>query len=210
MASHALFAYFRAVSYIMSRLPSRRVCSMSLAILAMLAGTMPGTIVAADATPGQGAGWTGITNPKAVIAARQDLMMRIEALMQPIDTITVEPVKDVERLHSNAQSIGTMLQVLPHLFPPTTNRYDPKAKLPETLALPAVWRDFAAFNALAGAAAKAAASMASAQGTEPLRAASRQLRASCDACHAQFLRKYVEPKVQDSDAQFDFDSTLGK
>ena len=163
----------------------------------------------ADSLPGRGVGWTGATNPKAVIAARQELMYRIEALMKPIDTITVEPVKDTELLHSNAETIHTMLLAFPHLFPPTTSRYDPKVKLPETLALPIIWQDFTSFSTLAAAAAKAAGSMAAAQGTGPLRTASRQLRASCDACHELFVRKYVEPKVQDSDRQFDFDKVLG-
>jgi hypothetical protein len=52
--------------------------------------------------------------------------------------------------------------------------------------------------------------MATARGDEGLRTASRQLRASCDACHALFLRKYLPPKVQDSDYRFDFDSALRK
>jgi cytochrome c556 len=144
-----------------------------------------------------------------VIAAREELMKQIELLMQPIDTITVEPVTDVQRLHSNAEVIGAMLLAVPHLFPPTTNLYDPKVQQPETLALPAIWRDFPSFYALAGAAAKAAESMSTAKGTGPLRAASLKLRASCDACHALFLRKYEGPKTLDSDSQFDFDAALG-
>ena len=46
--------------------------------------------LAADAAPGNGQGWTGITKPKDVIAARQELMEHIEELMEPIDTITVK------------------------------------------------------------------------------------------------------------------------
>jgi cytochrome c556 len=185
-----------------------------IARLSAVAGTMlTGIVGAANPTPGQGAGWTGVTSPKAVIEARQELMKHIEVLMEPIDTITVEPavkpVKDVERLHSNADVIGAMLLAVPHLFPPTTNRYDPATKLPETLALPAIWRDFSSFDALAGVAAKAAASVVGANTSESLRAASLKLRASCDACHALFLRKYEGPKTQDSDAQFDFDAALG-
>lgn len=165
--------------------------------------------VAAESAPGPGAGWTGATHPAAVIAARQALMKHIETLMEPIDTLTVKPVKDAQQLRANAAVIGAMLLAVPHLFPPTTNRYDPKSQMPQTLALPAIWQDFASFYALAGAAAQAAGAVATARGGESLRAASQKLRASCDACHALFLRKYEGPKQQDSDTQFDFDAALG-
>jgi cytochrome c556 len=171
--------------------------------------TLSAAALAADAPAvGQGMGWTGITNPKDVITARQELMEHIEILMEPIDTITVKEVRDVETLHSHAELIGAMLLAVPHLFPPTTNLYDPKVQLPATLALPTIWKDFGSFYKLAAAASHAAETMATAKGDEGLRAASRQLRASCDACHALFLRKYLPPKVQDSDYKFDFNSAI--
>ncbi len=37
-----------------------------------------------------------------------------------------------------------------------------------------------------------------------------KLRASCDACHALYLRPYESPKVLDSDKNFDFDSAFPK
>jgi hypothetical protein len=52
--------------------------------------------------------------------------------------------------------------------------------------------------------------MAQANGKAPLRAASLKLRASCDACHTLFLRKYEPPKVLPSDVNFDFDSAIHK
>ena len=137
-------------------------------------------------------------------------MEHIEELMEPIDTIQVSENVDVDRLHAAAEPIAAMLLAVPHLFPPTTNRYDPKVLMPVTLALPSIWKDFGTFYTLAAAAARAAEVMATAQGKEPLRTASRQLRASCDACHVLYLRKYNPPKVQDSDYQFDFDSALRK
>jgi hypothetical protein len=36
------------------------------------------------------------------------------------------------------------------------------------------------------------------------------LRATCDACHAGFLRPYVPAKVEQSDLNIDFDSALKK
>ena len=166
--------------------------------------------LAADAAPGSGPGWTGLTNTRDVIAARQELMEHIEILMEPIDTIQVEDVKDAETLHAAAETIGAMLLAVPHLFPPTTNLYDPKAEMPATLALPGIWKDFGSFYKLAAAAASAADKMAEAQGKEPLRTASRALRASCDACHVLYLRPYAPPKVLDSDRNFDFESALRK
>lgn len=175
-----------------------------------IAAALTGVALAADAGPGPGPGWTGITKPKDVITARQELMEHIEILMEPIDTIQVKDVHDPDQLHAAAETISAMLLAVPHLFPPTTNLYDPKVQMPATLALPAIWKDFGTFYGLATAASNAAEAMAGAKGDEPLRSASRALRASCDACHALFLRRYVPPKVLDSDYKFDFDSALRK
>ncbi|HUI61590.1 MAG TPA: cytochrome c [Steroidobacteraceae bacterium] len=161
-------------------------------------------------TPGTGPGWTGVTNPQDVITARQELMEHIENLMQPIDTIQVKRVEDPDKLRSTSETLSAMLLAVPHLFPPTTNLYDPRAQMPVTLALPAIWKDFGTFYRLAAAAATAAQAMAATQGDEPLRAASRRLRASCDSCHALYLRPYAPPKVLDSDYRFDFDAALRK
>jgi len=172
---------------------------------------LAGVALAADAAaPGKGPGWTGITNPKDVITARQELMEEIEHLMQPIDTFQVKDDADPEKLRASAGTISAMLLAVPHLFPPTTNLYDPKPEMPETLALPAIWKDFGTFYKLAAAASSAAQTMAEATGKEPLRAAGRRLRASCDACHALYLRQYEPPKLRDSDFEFDFDSALRK
>jgi cytochrome c556 len=169
-----------------------------------------GLAYAASTEPGHGPGWTGITNPKDVITARQELMEHIEILMEPIDTIQVEAVKNPEQLRENAATIEAMLLALPHLFPPTTNLYDPKVEEPATLALPGIWKRFEDFYELAAAAATAAEKMSETKGKEPLRTAGRALRASCDACHTLYLRPYVPPKVLDSDRNFDFESALKK
>jgi cytochrome c556 len=160
------------------------------------------------AGPGSGAGWTGITNPKDVIAARLRLMEQIEKLMLPIDMLEVQSGGDPAVLAANAAAISAMLQAVPHLFPPTTDLYDPKIDTPATIALPAIWKDFGTFYSLAGAAAKAADNMAAAEGKDAQRTAGAQLRGSCDACHVLFLRKYEKPKAKASDAAFDFDAAL--
>jgi cytochrome c556 len=158
--------------------------------------------------PDDGPGWTGVTNPQDVIFARQELMIEIENLMQPIDSITVGEPADPAELRSTAHTIAHMLLALPHLFPPTTNLYDPAAETPQTIALPAIWQSFPTFYQLAEAAAAAADAMAETADDAALPAASRNLRAACDACHVPFLRPYVAAKVEQSDLDFDFDSVL--
>jgi cytochrome c556 len=175
-----------------------------------LTGALAATALAADAAPGSGPGWTGVTNPKDVITARQELMEHIETLMEPIDTIQVKAVTNPDQLRTSAETISAMLLAVPHLFPPTTNRYDPKAEEPATLALPGIWKDFGSFYKLAAAASNAAEGMAEAKGNQQLKTASLRLRASCDACHTLFLRPYSPPKVLPSDINFDFDSALPK
>jgi cytochrome c556 len=162
----------------------------------------------ADPNPIQGPGWTGVTHPKELIAARLELMEHVEELMKPIDTLTVEDIEDSPQLHTNAEVIGAMLATLPHLFPPTTNLYDPKSSEPATLALPPIWENFDSFFSLAKAAVNAADTMAKAEGKVQQRAASLQLRATCDACHDLYLRRYVPPHTQASDYEFDFDAAL--
>lgn len=169
---------------------------------------LPLSLSAADRRPGGGQGWTGVTHPKEVIAARQELMEHIELLMEPIDTLTVQPVKDAERVRQNAEVIGAMLLAVPHLFPPSTNLFDAKASQPQTLALPPIWKQFDTFYRLAGLAAKAAEVMAEAKDEPAMRRASLALRGSCDACHALYLRRYEPPKTKESDYTFDFESAL--
>jgi cytochrome c556 len=184
-----------------------RVRIASAVVFAIAVG---GVTHAADPAPTPGPGWTGVTKPADVITARQEIMEHAEILMEPIDTITIKEVTHPDRLRSNAEAIEAMLGALPHLFPPTTNLYDPKVQEPATLALPAIWKDFPTFYKLAMAASSAAEAMAETHGKDQLRQASLRLRASCDACHALYLRPYEPPKFQESDYQFDFDSALRK
>jgi cytochrome c556 len=178
------------------------------AVCALLATTA--AVAASASVPGKGEGWTGITRPGDVIVARQELMEHIEELMEPIDTIQVVDTDDLDTLRHNGEIISAMLLALPHLFPPTTNLYDPKVVEPKTLALPPIWKNFDNFYTLATAASKAAEDLSQTQGKAAMKRASLRLRGSCDACHSVFLRPYVPPKVLDSDLNFDFDSALRK
>jgi cytochrome c556 len=161
-------------------------------------------------TPAQAPGWTGTAHVDDVIAARFGLMVEAERLMQPIDLYTIDEPAEPEALRTAAGTVGYLLRALPHLFPPTTNLYDPEAETPKTIALPSIWENFDDFYALAGAAAAAAERMAATSDAEALRARAIELRGSCDACHAQYLRKYEGPSISTEDLDFDFDSVLGQ
>src|SRR6185436_2437112 len=104
---------------------------------------------------------------------------------------TVGTPADAETLRSAATTIESLLLALPHLFPPTTNLFDPAAHDPPTTALPVIWQRFPAFQTFADSAERAAAALAMSEDGEPLRDASARLRASCDACHAAFMKPYT-------------------
>jgi cytochrome c556 len=161
---------------------------------------------AAEAPVPEGPGWTGLTEPEEVIEARRVLMTEAERLIAPIDAFTIGTPADPMVLRDNARAIEALLLALPHLFPPTTNRYDPTVLEPPTTALPAIWDNFDAFLAQAEAAEMAAAALIEAADDESLRAASVRLRGACDACHAAYMKPYVPPKPTAEDFEFDFDS----
>jgi len=162
--------------------------------------------MADDPAPGEGPGWTGITNPLDVIAARQDLMIEIEDLMLPIDTYTVDPNEDPDELREHAYIISVMMSAIPHLFPPTTNLYEPDNDLTPTLALPQIWQDFSTFTAMAKATTQAAVRLSKTGDPDALREGALALRGTCDACHQLHLRPYEASTVSEEDLNFDFDS----
>jgi cytochrome c556 len=163
---------------------------------------------AAETAPVAGPGWTGLTDPEEIIEARRVLMTEAERLMKPIDGFSIGQPGDPAALRSAAITLESLLLAAPHLFPPTTNLFDPQLHDPPTVALPTIWERFAAFETFAASAERAAAAFATAEDGEPLRAASARLRASCDACHAGFMKPYTPPQVIDDDVNFDFESVL--
>jgi cytochrome c556 len=164
----------------------------------------------AAAGPGAEPGWTGVTEPEEVIEARRVLMTEAERLMKPIDSFIVGESADAAQLHENAASLEALLLALPHLFPPTTNQFDPAAHDPPTTALPTIWQRFPAFLTFAESAERAAGALRDANDTEALSAASARLRGTCDACHASFMKPYTPPQTQPEDFEFDFESVLPK
>jgi cytochrome c556 len=166
------------------------------------------TQTAATPAPAPDPAWTGLARPMDVIHARWELMDHVELLMEPIDATQVEKVRNADQLRVNAEAIAAMLQALPHLFPPSTNLYKPQGPEFPTLALPSIWKNFDGFYNLAMAASRTADELAATTTDEALRAAAAKLRASCDACHTLYERKYVPQKPQASDYEFDFDTAI--
>jgi len=182
-------------------------CARSIFRFLPAAALLSATV--ASAQPGaaaDGPGWTGATHPDEVIAARRALMLELQEQMRPIDSVAAGEAAEPTELREAARAIAAMLAAVPHLFPPTTNRYDPDAETPATLALPVVWEDFQGFHSLATSATAAATNMAETEAESDLPAAARALRGACDACHGVYMREYAGPKVTPEDLDFDFDS----
>jgi cytochrome c556 len=175
-----------------------------------LAAVALGVAFGADPAPKAGPGWTGLTEPEELIEAREALMVEMERIMRPLDSYTIGEPADPEELRSIAQTVSQMMLAIPHLFPPTTNLYDPKAAEPKTLALPPIWKNWDTFEKMAVASHEEAEAVAKMKTPDELKAGALALRATCDACHAGFLRPYVPAHVEESDLNFDFDSALKK
>ena len=137
-------------------------------------------------------GWTGLTEPAEVIEARRLLMVEAERLMKPIDEYSIGLPGDPAALRSAATTLEPLLLALPHLFPPTTNLFDPAAHDPPTVALPAIWQRFAAFQTFAESAERAAAALAAAEEASRARR-ERAHAAACDTCHTAFMKPYTPP-----------------
>jgi len=159
------------------------------------AAGIAGMALAGKPVPGTGQGWTGITNP-------QDLIIAVDFVSEKGDGTTFKL--------PNAETISVVLLAIPHLFPPTTNVYDPGVKQPETLALPGIWKDFTTFYTLASATSDAAETLSHATGADAISTGAFNLRESCDACHDLFVLPYTPPVATGEERNFDFDSVFPK
>ena len=167
-------------------------------------------VLAADNVAGQGQGWTGITKPQDLILARESLMVELEELMKPIDTYTVDNTISTETVTANAKTISAILLAVPHLFPPTTNLYDPRVDQPKTLALPKIWEDFPAFYGMATATSQVADKLAHTTDAAALHDVAVDLREACETCHETFELPYHPHVPTAEELKFDFDSVFKK
>ncbi len=130
--------------------------------------------------------------PKDTIFARKILMGAIDMNMDEIETMLApggkfEPAEAVE--HSDTISI--MLMSFPHLFPPSTNQWQPGADRDpalDTVASPDLWRNFADFYQRAQTASKIALDATRAKNGNEFKGLIVQLRAACNGCHAAYMK----------------------
>ena len=153
-------------------------------VLAALGLSAAGSIVSAqnEAAP----------PPMDTIFARKILMGAIDMNMDEIETMLApggkfEPAEAVE--HSDTISI--MLMSFPHLFPPSTNQWQPNADrdpATDTFASPDLWRNFADFYQRAQTASKLALDATRAKTGNEFKGLIGQLRAACNSCHAAYMK----------------------
>ncbi len=82
-----------------------------------------------------------------------------------------------------------MLLAFPHLFPSDSNQWDPAVDpdpVTGTFASPELWRRYPDFYRLATAAAESAHDMSRAATIEDFKSHARELRITCDTCHALY------------------------
>ena len=137
-------------------------------------------------------GQDGLPPPKDTIFARKILMGAIDMNMDEIETMLApggkfEPAEAVE--HSDTISI--MLMSFPHLFPPSTNQWQPNVDrdpATDTVASPDLWRNFPDFYQRAQAASKLALDATKAKTGNEFKGLIVQLRAACNGCHAAYMK----------------------
>ncbi len=129
--------------------------------------------------------------PKDAIFARKIVMGAIGSHMDEIDTMLETGKIDLAEGRDHADAISVLLMAFPHLFPPSTNQWKPDvARDPgtDTFAAPEVWTRYADFYKQAADSSKTAYNVSRAQNDEEFKKFGAQLRASCDACHATYMK----------------------
>ena len=91
----------------------------------------------------------------------------------------------------HADMISIMLMSFPHLFPPSTNQWQPNVDrdpATDTVASPDLWRNFSDFYQRAQAASKLALDATRAKTGNEFKGLIVQLRAACNTCHAAYMK----------------------
>jgi cytochrome c556 len=136
-----------------------------------------------------------------VILARRNLMAAIGRNMDGI-TGMVEPGGKLDPADAaeHADEIAVMLMAFPHLFPPGSERWSAELEKRDPAniseAAPAVWKESAAFRAMAKTASQQATDASRSPDAAQFRIRAAALEATCAACHAHFRREekpYVIP-----------------
>lgn len=125
-----------------------------------------------------------------VIFARKALKDKICDKLMGIERMISSGRIDVDTVDREADAISAMLMAFPHLFPPSSNQWKPgndQDPASATLASPDLWKDFARFYSQATAASKSALELSRAATAEDVKSRARELRITCDTCHALYL-----------------------
>jgi cytochrome c556 len=129
---------------------------------------------------------------KDVIFARKTVMSTLSDAMDKIETMIESGKINVAEGQDEANTISVMLMAFPHLFPPASNQWKPNSDLDpatDTFASPDVWTNYSDFYQRTSAASKAAYDARGADNENQFKAAIVDLRASCNSCHALFLKQ---------------------
>jgi cytochrome c556 len=124
---------------------------------------------------------------KDVIFARKTLMDSICEKMTAIETMISQRRIDFEYARREADAMSAMLLAFPHLFPPSSNQWNPNVDPdPETdtYASPELWTGFSDFYQRSAAAANSAHDLSRADKIDDVKTRARELRIICDTCHA--------------------------
>jgi cytochrome c556 len=159
----------------------RRRGAFALAFAGLLAGFLATGLVMAQ----EG----GAATVKDVIFARKTLMNSICEKMSRIERMISMGRVDLDGANGDAEAISAMLMAFPHLFPPSSNQWNPDADpdpATDTYASPELWSGFADFYRRAAAASSTAHAMARADQIDDFKTRARELRIDCDTCHALY------------------------
>jgi cytochrome c556 len=152
-------------------------------LIASLAGVTSPIALAQDQTA---------STLKDEIFARKILMDTIDTNMDDIDWMlhSGKPV-DLTQTYQHADTMSVMLMAFPHLFPPSTNQWQPNAKRDparDTFASPDIWTNFMDFYQQATTASKLAFNASRSKREDDFRKTMATLRTACDSCHALYVK----------------------
>jgi cytochrome c556 len=130
--------------------------------------------------------------PADTIFARKTLMNTINASMDEIEAMLAPGAKiESAEAREHADLISVLLMTFPHLFPPSTNRFEANAERDpavDTSASPDLWLHYADFYVRAQAGSKIALEASRAPNRAEFQARVAELRAACNGCHAAYLK----------------------
>ncbi|HEY2229962.1 MAG TPA: cytochrome c [Xanthobacteraceae bacterium] len=144
-----------------------------------------------------GTGWMASAQDQSaakvedVIVARKTMMDTLSDNMDQIEQMISTNKIDLNDAHEHADTISVMLMAFPHLFPPASNQWKPGVDIDPvtgTYASPDVWSKFPEFYKRAADASKTAYDMSRADKVDELKSKTAELRTSCNACHAAYLK----------------------